>query len=297
VTAHADVRPHRFQPWRTAAMGFCLTAVLGAAAMPAMASEPVRLGYRIYTGGFNVLDITIDLNIDPSAYRIDIGAETQGWIGKLLSWQSQSHSEGVLREGDPVPRTHRMSSVWRGEPRAVNLDYDGNGRVAFSAEPPADRDERDPVPAELTVNTLDPLSAVLGALTARQNGQVCTDTVPVFDGRRRYDMLFQPAGMVELKPSKYSLYAGPALRCQVRSKLIAGKWRRGGWQDESAGRPPIELMVASVAADLPPIPVRLEGESRYGDVVIHLASMERLPYTALTPDNRPGGVNGSRHPG
>jgi hypothetical protein len=82
VTAHADVRPHRFQPWRTAAMGFCLTAVLGAAAMPAMASEPVRLGYRIYTGGFNVLDITIDLNIDPSAYRIDIGAETQGWIGK-----------------------------------------------------------------------------------------------------------------------------------------------------------------------------------------------------------------------
>jgi hypothetical protein len=31
--------------------------------------------------------------------------------------------------------------------------------------------------------------------------------------------------------------------------------------------------------------------------VIHLASMERLPHTALTPDNRPGGVNGSRHPG
>jgi hypothetical protein len=255
------------------------TALLGGVATlivsPAGAAEPVRLGYEIYAGGFHVLDASIVLDIGREGYTVEVRAQTQGVLGTLFPWQTLARSDGKLRAGEAEPRTHRQTGKWRGQDRAVSLYYDGSGSVLADVRPPDDPDEREPVPPELVPGTTDPLSAVLSVAGAVALGQGCSGTVPVFDGRRRYDLTFQAMGSRNLPPNRYSVFSGPAVQCQVTSKVLAGNWRKsGGWASDDEKKKPVSLLLAPVVEGMPPVPVRLEGQSRFGEVIMHLTSAE-----------------------
>jgi hypothetical protein len=263
----------------------CVAALLlgaatpaAAAVPPAVAAGPVRLGYTVYAGGFEVLQASLLLDVEREDYTLEVSARTQGLLGALFNWSTNARSSGMLRDGDALPRSHRQTGSWRGGDREVSLDYDGRGGVrAVVVRPTAEEDDREPVPPELTPRTLDPLSAVLSVAADVAVGRGCSDTVPVFDGRRRYDLVFQAKGRHELAPNRYSVFSGPAFLCEVSSKVLAGNWRREGrWTSEEEKRRPVALMLAPLVEGLPPVPVRLEGESRFGDVIMHLTSVERV---------------------
>jgi len=241
----------------------------------ASAAQPVRLGYAIYAGGFHVLDASIVLDLGRDAYTVEVNAQTQGILGTLFPWQTAARSDGKLKAGTAEPRIHRQTGKWRGEDRAVSLYYDGSGSVIAEVRPPDDPDEREPVPPELVPGTTDPLSAVLSVAGAVAVGRGCSETVPVFDGRRRYDLTFQAMGSRTLPPNRYSLFSGPAVQCQVTSKMLAGGWKKsGGWASDDEKKTPVSLMLAPVVEGMPPVPVRLEGHHRFGEVIMHLTSAE-----------------------
>ncbi|WP_192499275.1 DUF3108 domain-containing protein [Skermanella pratensis] len=262
---------------RSVNAGVIVGGALALCAPAASAAEKVRLGYAIYAGGFEVLQASILLDIGRDDYEVEVSAETQGLIGTFFPWQNLSRSVGLLRDGEAAPRSHRQSGTWRGRERAVSLDYDGSGRVVADVRPPDDPSERDPVPPEMVPGTTDPLSAVLSVATGVASGRGCTGTVPVFDGRRRYDLNFRTLGDRQLAPNRYSVFSGPAVHCEVTSTVLAGQWKRDGAVTEQERRAPISLMLAPVVEGLPPVPVRLEGESRFGDVVMHLTSADAVP--------------------
>ena len=262
-------------------------ALLGGVAMltvsQAGAAEPVRLGYAIYAGGFHVLDASVLLDLGRDGYTVEVSARTQGFIGTLFPWQTLARSDGRLRAGEAEPRSHRQAGTWRGEERAVSLHYEGSGSVLADVRPPDDPSDREPVPPELVPGTTDPLSAVLSVASAVALGRGCSGTVPVFDGRRRYDLTFQAMGSRDLAPNRYSVFSGPAVSCQVTSHMLAGNWRRGGWVSGDEKKAPVSLMLASVVEGMPPVPVRLEGESRFGEVIMHLTSAEPVPPSGAHP--------------
>lgn len=250
---------------------------VAALAPSAAAAEKVRLGYAIYAGGFEVLQASILLDVGRDDYEVEVSAETQGLIGTFFPWRNLSRSVGLIREGEAEPRSHRQSGTWRGRERAVSLDYDGSGGVTADVRPPDDPAERDPVPPEMVPGTTDPLSAVLSVAGAVAVGRGCSETVPVFDGRRRYDLTFKEMGSRNLPPSKYSVFSGAAVQCQVTSKVLAGNWKKdGGAVSDDEKRKPVALMLAPVVEGMPPVPVRLEGESRFGEVIMHLTSAEPI---------------------
>jgi hypothetical protein len=138
----------------------------------------------------------------------------------------------------------------------------------------------------LMPGTTDPLSAVLSVAGAIAVGRGCSETVPVFDGRRRYDLIFRAMGSRDLPPNAYSVFSGPAVQCQVTSRVLAGNWRKsGGLASDDEKKKPATLLLAPVVEGMPPVPVRLEGESRFGEVIMHLTSAE--PLMALSDIQRP----------
>ncbi|CAO3436777.1 DUF3108 domain-containing protein [Azospirillum endophyticum] len=257
---------------------------------PAMAlAEPAKATYRVFVGGVTALDIDATLEVTGDRYRIAVSAVTGGTIGRLFSWRTDSQSEGAVRGGDLRPASHRQTSRFRGEPRDVTLTYGPQGEVSASVSPPPESDDREPVPPALQRDTLDPLSAVLDLLFAAGAGKGCDRSLPVFDGRRRYDMVFGEVGRRVVDPSRYSIFSGIAQQCRVTYKPVAGYAKSSSsgrfWQrNNPADRPPVQLWLAPVAAGFPPLPVRLETESDFGSVVVHL--------TGVTPpaDQRAGAL-------
>lgn len=264
--------------FRTALLAAGMSLPLLPLAAPAAMAEPLKATYRVFVGGVTALDVDATLEVTGDRYRIAVSAVTGGTIGRLFTWKTESQSDGRRQGDDLRPASHRQSSQFRGEPRNVTLTYGPQGDVSATVTPPPETDDREPVPPALQRGTLDPLSAVLDLLFAVGASERCDRSLPVFDGRRRYDMMFTEVGRRIVDPSRYSVFSGVAQQCRVSYRPVAG-YRRSGptgrfWQRSSpADRPPVDLWLAPVSAGYPPLPVRLETDSDFGGVVVHLTGV------------------------
>lgn len=267
--------PNRFG---TALLAAGLSLPLLPLAAPAAKAEPLKATYRVFVGGVTALDVDATLEVTGDRYRIAVSAVTGGTIGRLFTWKTESQSDGHRQGDDLRPASHRQSSQFRGEPRNVTLTYGPQGDVSATVTPPPETDDREPVPPALQRGTLDPLSAVLDLLIAVGASERCDRSLPVFDGRRRYDMMFTEVGRRIVDPSRYSVFSGVAQQCRVSYRPVAGYGKSGPtgrfWQRSNpADRPPVDLWLAPLAAGYPPLPVRLETDSDFGSVVVHLTGV------------------------
>ncbi len=243
------------------------------------------LGYAVYVGGVHVLDATAHVGLGSSDYRIGLAAATEGFLGRVASWKADVASHGVLEPGaaGPLrPNLFRSHGAWQDKPRNTVVEYTADGLPKVTvADPPPEKD-REPVPENLRPNTVDPMSAVVVVLQAVAQGQGCKATVPVYDGRQRYDLSFTPKGTEDIAKSDLSVFAGPAQACGLDFKPVAGRWKedraRRDRDEEGRRRNPrdVTLWVAPAQADRPPLPVRLESDSPLGKVVVHLSRLERV---------------------
>ncbi|MGR0185813.1 DUF3108 domain-containing protein [Azospirillum aestuarii] len=266
--------------------GMC-AAFAGLFPLPALAQR-WQLDYRVHVGGVAVLDAWAELTLTEGRYSVQVNAATDGFLGRLFPWDTQSLSVGTVRPDGVAPIRHTQSGVLRGSPRTVTLDYGPDGSVRTQVSPPPEEEDRAPVPEALSRQTRDPLSGVVELLLATLHGGGCQRTVPIYDGRRRYDMIFTDRGMTMVGMSRHSVFSGAARQCRVSHTPIAGYertprqpfWQRGGNREE---RPPVDLWIAPVEGAGPPLPVRLETDSGFGGVVVHLTAVRKTDQTAERP--------------
>lgn len=249
-------------------------AGLLAAPLPAAAAEApllLELGVEMYAAGLHALSLDLTAESDGRRYRVEGQAQTRGAMDLLTRWRSRSLSEGrIARDGDLLPELHQVKGEMRWSSRETMLRYDDRGRVAeLRIVPPPDRERRQPVPAALTTDTMDTLSASLVALREPDTASACRQSAPVFDGRRRYDIRFHAVGEETLKLSQYSMYAGPALKCRVEIVRIRG-FQDDGEPEEEARKRATWVWFARLPEAPVALPVRLEIESEYGYGIAHL---------------------------
>jgi hypothetical protein len=255
----------------------------GAAATMADAGGPVRLAYEAYLGPLFVFSAEVDLRVAGDGYEVVTRAKSTGVASVLFSWRNEARSEGRRAGARLVPRRHEMDGRSRGEANRVRLSYGRSGPVEALALPAPDPDEREPVPAALTVGTVDPLSATLDLMMGIAGGGRCEGEYRVFDGRRRYDMIVRPGASAILPRAHASIYAGPAERCDFQLVRIAGFAKKPG----KLGRQVVDpmLWVASPYPGLPPVPVRFTAETGFGEFRIHLTRVQQGRMTLALPES------------
>jgi hypothetical protein len=263
-------------------VGLAIAGAVSLSPAPAHAAETmspriVDLTYDVYLGGLHIFTFDVDMALQPDRYRVTAEGGTQGMIGWLYEWQTRLAAEGLDRNGRIEPQRYDVESNWQGNPRTVHLGFAEEGRYHLQQIPPPepDPDIDGELPESLPEGTVDPLSlAVAVSRTLQENGR-CDQTVPVFDGRRRYDLTLKYIDTATLPPNEYSVYHGPAVRCSFSMKRISGfrkSWRSKRQPDDKSSPPTI--WVAPIRADLPPVPVRYDGAIALGNIVIHLTKAQ-----------------------
>lgn len=247
--------------------------------------EPQKMGltYDVYAGGFKALAATLEMDLDPKAYDLTLKARTQGTIGTLFPWEASyatsGHAEG---DGLPVPSLHTARSSWKKDEKVTEMQYAPDGTLLKSTthEDNETKVKKDFAP-ELTADAVDMLTGVLHMLQHSGQTEKCEGTFPVFDGKRRFNITLQDAGVETIEKSKYSTYNGQALRCTLKVEPVAGfkkKDQNRGWMavqahTEARKKPPT-LWLAKLEEKGPMVPVRMEIASAYGSVVAHLTSLD-----------------------
>lgn len=240
--------------------------------------------YQVYAGGINAVTAKLDMDVDPHSERYDVSlsAFTRGFLGRLVPWSGTFETAGwQMADGSKKPEQHRSTAVWRQEEEVKTYSYGKDGRFQQLTVIEDGKDKTpDDLDNALADGTVDALTATLEVMKkVGQNGR-CEGSSEVFDGSRRFEMVFSHEGDEHLTSSRYNIYEGAAARCVVEVKPIAGRWhsKPRGWlsiqeQGRDKGLMPTVWM-ASIDENSPAVPVRVQVRTDYGTLLMHLTEYQ-----------------------
>ncbi len=237
--------------------------------------KPVIAEYDIYVGGLHLSRHVF--REDENRFDIRAHARTRGFWGWMLPWRADLESQGRIEVSRFKPETHKNASTWKDETKTIAFNYDRNQNINVVFEPSeTPSEERNIVSDKEKRGALDPLSGILQLLGDLAVNKHCWGSEPLFDGRRRFDLVGEDKGRGFTDPDEYGLYKGEARRCDVHFNMVAGEWkdreRSRFWmhKDGTPGREPFEIWLAQLSPDLPELAVRAESPSAWGRIAVHL---------------------------
>lgn len=235
--------------------------------------------YDVYAGGIHAVKAELDVSYEKNGrYSLKLGAKTIGFLERLVPWEGTFETNGwQLGEKGDQPEVHRSVATWRGQDDLTEYLYgkDGSFKSLRIIEDSKDKSPTDIAP-ELVQGTTDVLTGTLEVMKHIQKDGKCEGESEIFDGKRRFAMIFNHEMDEVLIPTDYNVYQGATSRCQVEVKPVSGEWhvKPRGWmsiqeQGRQAGSLPT-VWFAKVAEDVPAVPVKIRVKTEYGTLFMHL---------------------------
>ncbi len=243
---------------------------------------PVAASYEVYVGGIHLISAEATFASEGDHYTSSLHAETYGFWGRNFPWHTSLEAQGKISGDRLMPAQFFTRDVWRESPKETTLRYDANGNVVAEFNPPSHDENREIVTAEQSRFSLDPITALLQILANVAVHHSCETIVPVFDGKRRFDITGADYGRDEIDADDYGMFKGQARHCAASFTMVAGEWKDREhalfWQKTKTerGREPFQVWLASVDPKLPELPVRLESGSIAGLVIGHMTGWRYL---------------------
>lgn len=244
-------------------------------------SQKQAIQYDVFAGGIHALQANLDLSVpEKNRYSSILSAKTYGLLGKLAPWHGTFESHGW--SGTPnKPEMHQSTTTWKNEREIKTYKYNKDGSFkGYTIKDPDNDGKPQEVDAKLVQGTTDILSSTLDTMQAIAGGEKCEGSGEIFDGKRRYKMIFKQKAEVELEASRWNVYAGPAIQCTVEVQPVAGKWHEKprGWmsiQEQGVERGTMPTVwFAKVSPDKPAVPVKVRVKTAYGTLFMHMTKYD-----------------------
>jgi Protein of unknown function (DUF3108) len=192
---------------------------------PAAASRIVAV-YRVALAGFNLGDFRLTTTFSGPSYEMRGEARFSILEGLLYDWRGTTASKGRVTSSGPEPAMYALSYVGGSKSEQLRMTFGGGAVTDISIIPNKRPNPRTiPVTREQLEGVLDPMTAAfLYAHSDNPNGdlKVCNQTIPVFDGKQRFDLVLTPKMAARVQKEAPTGYSGPAAVCRVKFIPIAG---------------------------------------------------------------------------
>lgn len=270
-----------------AAVFFAFSSAQAAGTTP---TDDMRLSYDLYAGGLHALNATMDMSIKDDSYIIDVEAEVRGFMRHILPWKGSLISKGKKEPGGRafVPQTHERISAWPDEVKRTILEYDNEGQLLVSRAVIVEDDKVTKYPNDMDKNAardaVDLLTATMHMMVTSDESKVCNQSIPVYDGKRRYDLVLKKKGTEQLKTSRYNNFQGKAIRCSFELDMKSAEDRKKNHffkaqeKSKAQGREPT-VWLGKIRPHGLYVPVKALIKSDYGSLMIHLTG-------ATTPERQ-----------
>jgi hypothetical protein len=214
----------RFIPASALGQAAALVLLLMPQAASAQATgwpDKVTGRYKITFNGIEIGKFRFESTADARGYALEANAKMSLLLG-AFKWSGQTKSTGSLRGDQPRPVDYTFEFDSSSKSGSVAMDFNNGGVTRTVIEPPSKPSQKAiPVEDKHLKGVLDPLSAVL-VMSRGKSGNPCDQTLPIFDGKQRFDLVFTPAGRQRITETKPSGEPEMAYVCKVRYVPIAG---------------------------------------------------------------------------
>lgn len=267
--------------WKTVSAGCCVLAatMLAGALSAAQASGPqdrqIALSYEIKIGGIYGAKAHTVLRIAGDRFVAQASVGKEGVLDALSKAYRAVHvSRGRVLDNGVAPGESVAEIVSGDKARALRASYTGDGTLSIAESPPPEIKPGREVSADHRRGAWDPLMAAMVAVLGRSDP--CAGTLPVFDGRTRFDLVPKRIGS-ENFPSNDFKVKGESVVCEVRLRKIAG-YKPNTDPDEDFDKP-AKLWLGALDDSGRLYPLRVEIETNFGTVAGQLSKFDSRPLT------------------
>jgi hypothetical protein len=268
-----------FCHYRRAAL-FLATA-LAAVSSAAGAQGRLDASYAVTLAGIPIGKGDWTIDITDTHFTTAGTGTTTGLMRVFTGGHGASSGKGTLDNSGQIVTSIFSSSITSGKKtESVRFNVDGGYVKDLKVDPLQDSDdERVPVTEENQQGIVDPMSGSI--LRTPGTGEAlspeaCQRTVPIFDGKIRYDLQFAFKRMEQVKANKG--YAGPVVVCAVYFTPIAGFVPSRAAIRYLTKIRDMEVWLAPIAGTRVLVPFRGQGPTPVGPVVF---AAEKFISTAM----------------
>lgn len=257
-----------------------MTSLVADPAFPAKAAADFHAGVEmvLYMGGFHLSSLAFETVFTGSDYQIRSNIRTRGIVDAIVKTNAVIGARGTILGAHTAPFLYNSDITDRNQRQLVAISYGDVAGLNMPSEIlsfPKYNLERYPVSNLEKQLSVDPMSAImqiiLGASLDVQNP--CGGTIPVFDGRRRFNLIMEQRESEHISTGRGKAFEGEALKCWIGFKRVSGyKPRKAKSSDRTDGLsewPDIYMWLAPIKSPdrLIHMPVRLEARTRLGAVI------------------------------
>ncbi|HEY6255516.1 MAG TPA: DUF3108 domain-containing protein [Xanthobacteraceae bacterium] len=265
--------------------GFAGALVLIAAAIDADSSFAHAQGkldanYVVTLAGVPLGKGSWSIDVTDDQFTATASGATSGLLRVFASGQGSSVAHGGVSGGQPVASTYASNIVADNRSDQVRILFSGGAVKEYLADPPTmPRPDRVPLTDAHRKGVLDPMTASL--LRVPGNGdtfvaEACQRTVPVFDGRMRYDlqMVFKHLDRVKAERG----YQGTVVVCAVYFTPLAGHVPDRSTIKYLIAQRDMEVSLAPIAGTRLMVPFRASIPTPIGLGVLQATQFVSIPY-------------------
>lgn len=193
------------------------------AAQAADASWPASVAakYKLYFGGFQVGTYKFQSTTNGKTYQTTGSADVSALFG-AFKWKGGIESSGTLGPNAPAPVGYKLSFKSKSKVGSVTLAFDRAGIKTVDVEPAKPpHPDAVPVKPEHLKSVFDPMSSIL-AMTHASGGDPCDRTIPIFDGKVRFNLVMSAKGEQRIKENTPSGQPNALKVCKVKYVPVAG---------------------------------------------------------------------------
>lgn len=176
----------------------------------------VNHDFTVFIGPFNASQTSFMYALTPQSYAVASKVKTFGLFDTLYPFEAKYATTGHIKNGNLETSSYKYQSQSRFSKRKKELIYNEQGIPVYRISSKNDKEKKVEITPNPENNQTTDLQTVFAEL-ARQYNQLkfCDSRMEVFDGKRRFDIIFKDEGKEELLPNQYSPYTGTASKCSM----------------------------------------------------------------------------------
>jgi len=225
-------------------------------------TKSLDLEFEAHVGGFRIGEIAIEAKWDDTRYVMDSLVHTEGFADVLVKARYHNSAHGIFDAKRVAPKLYSTHYKTRSDQQYVRMRFNLTDPTKVVADPPYSN--RHQVSRFDKYKSVDPMSSILHMVTGvtADDSNPCGKTVPIYDGKRRFDFVLKFKSEKELTSDDPEGYVGPGLHCQVQYKEVAGFRKR---DPREKPYPWIDLYMATPGDGIV-IPVKITVDTGFGDL-------------------------------
>jgi hypothetical protein len=238
---------------------------------PAQAQGKLEARYTATIAGIAIGRGSWTIDVGPAEYAAAASGRAIGLLKILSNGEGTVAAHGSLEGGHPIPAAYVSRVTVDDKIDQVRMTLSDGSVTEVAAEPPYP-----PVPDRVPVSeahkrgVLDPMTAGLMEFTAPGTDivspEACRRTLPIFDGRQRFDLTLTFKRMDRVKAEKG--YQGPVVVCMVTYQPVSGhRSGRAAIKYLMEARD-IEMWLAPIAGTRILVPFKVSAPTLIGPAVL-----------------------------